>query len=749
MKKTMISLLITSIILMSLLLTGCMEEASDEEIKAELQEASYDELNAILYDGIQERDKALAGMASNWNRLTKVTKKPTKTIKYARMDKIVNTANDVIVERRNKEIEGEVETPEGKKILKDYVVFKSKVRYKGINDYGINRQGEVIKKVSTSEGYREYIMMDFEEIKDDLLAEEQNQQTPQNDLIKPKQKKLGLATEEKTVKINWNQVFCNVDQRIPGGTTIPIEPILYYNFENENEVNNYVSEQYNPRPGSIIPRIINMEDGPLGAYAHFEGDDYIIIDELSLPEDFTVSFWIRFKDENINNQDAVIGFNGRGNDFNFFGKKLRYYNGANDILSSYGSVPLNTWTHYTISREDGIMKYYIYGEKGNFYTTYENNQWDGTLKIRSIGKGNAGNLQADLDELKVYDQGLNSLEILRSIRNSCCNLECPEENLAEINPLMNRFDYSHKGIMFWARNLYDAGLFPLLPYLTPVKDQGGRGTCGAFGRTAAAEIASHDLPDFSEQNEYYFAGHLHQNIHDDNSRGIGLEEEWPYNGERCTLGIPGISSGQYESKNGGTIDSLQYHDEETSQYIPCSDLPNDAQGINQEIEQEIEVDGSLQPYKEIKNTIYGFNIERGNPENVLARCNGVEERINNLAHILNNCKFPLAFGSHLGVKGTDVVGFTDRNWFNPVNDPVGGWHTMALVGYIPAEYLPETVKENPNFEQEEDYFIVKNSWSIAHADGGYLYVPATELNEGMRDADMFRIKEQQCNLLCG
>jgi len=80
----------------------------------------------------------------------------------------------------------------------------------------------------------------------------------------------------------------------------------------------------------------------------------------------------------------------------------------------------------------------------------------------------------------------------------------------------------------------------LVSKMSPIRDQGNRGTCVAFCLTAIHEYATHPKPDFSERHLYYLAKHIdgapsdcgtHQSAASRALRSTGqcLETIWAYN----------------------------------------------------------------------------------------------------------------------------------------------------------------------------------------------------------------------------
>lgn len=291
-----------------------------------------------------------------------------------------------------------------------------------------------------------------------------------------------------------------------------------------------------------------------------------------------------------------------------------------------------------------------------------------------------------------------------------------EDDLNQLNSLFHKEDYSLDGLMYYAADLYNNGVFPFLPYLTPVKDQGYRGTCGNFAAISAIELISRDKPDLSEQNMRYGISWPGRSLYDLNlslrSDNLGLEIEWPYNPMPC---IPLEDDWQLHGGRGSHINSGgagSYYSELLDEDIPCSDT--DGEGII--------VGGHFEPYPPVMvsdsgrcfivRTDYFMEWNLEDPENATKY----------MALLINDLKYPIVI-SPGWIEIDDVVdGFITEDVVDYSSS-----HVVSVIGFIPNDEIPDRVQAHPSFVPGDNYFIVKNSLGTETGDSGFLYFPESVL----------------------
>ena len=107
-----------------------------------------------------------------------------------------------------------------------------------------------------------------------------------------------------------------------------------------------------------------------------------------------------------------------GTAFSIFliGGKIRIDPGANNVqwTTNY-TYPINTWFHFTVTCNNGAIKYYINGEyKESYSTTLASNQWGSIFSIgasQSNGSGYGNFLNGKLNDVRIYDHALSQMEV--------------------------------------------------------------------------------------------------------------------------------------------------------------------------------------------------------------------------------------------------------------------------------------------------------------------------------------------------
>jgi len=268
------------------------------------------------------------------------------------------------------------------------------------------------------------------------------------------------------------------------------------------------------------------------------------------------------------------------------------------------------------------------------------------------------------------------------------------DTLNQINPLFYRNDFSRLGLMYWSPVLYQYGGFSFLPFLTPARSQGARGTCFAFPEVAAVELLGRRLADLSEQNYvfHYVVDGWHPLF---TGVYIGPERKWPYNRALCTSG--------------------SYHSDLINADIPCSNT----------VHQGILVDGVYSSYPPIRGTREGGCVNRQALDSI---------DIDYLTVILERIKYPIKIVAEIGERNDVFNGFIGDSFFGA--DSIG-FHAFLLVGFVDKNSMPIGVRDNPNFKPNEDYYILKNSWGTHGGDGGFYYVSRSQMVRSVESAESF------------
>ena len=166
--------------------------------------------------------------------------------------------------------------------------------------------------------------------------------------------------------------------------------------------------------GTPTPPLASLPVGQVGLSLKLNGAEWVDIDDLNLKSDFTIQFWAsvhgKHYGEKINNQDAIIGQEGIGQDLNFYQGKLRLW-GPGDRIIAKTQIKDSEWNNWAITRFGSQLKLY---RNGQLEST---GNWAGALTPKAIGRGNAGFFHGEIDELAIYDQSLTQSEINKNYQN--------------------------------------------------------------------------------------------------------------------------------------------------------------------------------------------------------------------------------------------------------------------------------------------------------------------------------------------
>ncbi|MEK7952536.1 PVC-type heme-binding CxxCH protein [Luteolibacter soli] len=139
----------------------------------------------------------------------------------------------------------------------------------------------------------------------------------------------------------------------------------------------------------------------------------VVATGLKLEGPFTVESWIKL-DEGIDNRDGLLGKRGGGPCVNFWDAKVRFWDGARDVVIAERPVKAGKWSHCAMTRDDaGKIAVFVDGEPAGV----SQGGFDGAMEMMDIGKVNEpGGTAASLLEFRVWDIARSPAEILGSFR---------------------------------------------------------------------------------------------------------------------------------------------------------------------------------------------------------------------------------------------------------------------------------------------------------------------------------------------
>ncbi|NUN98105.1 MAG: LamG domain-containing protein [Candidatus Omnitrophica bacterium] len=137
----------------------------------------------------------------------------------------------------------------------------------------------------------------------------------------------------------------------------------------------------------------------------FDGvNDWLDMNDLNIPGDFTIEAWVFLMGGIINASDAIVGQVGLGQDINCHDRRWRYYAGTSlpDIVVAQTLQDFSEWTHIAITRQSGTMKLYING------VLESSGYWTQPFIPKAIARGNdcygtCGFLEGRMDEIRIWE----------------------------------------------------------------------------------------------------------------------------------------------------------------------------------------------------------------------------------------------------------------------------------------------------------------------------------------------------------
>ena len=201
----------------------------------------------------------------------------------------------------------------------------------------------------------------------------------------------------------------------------PLIGPLIGHFKFDEGTGTTVSDSVGTRSGTITGA--SWIDGRVGSGAlRFDGmDDYVQLGSSDVPSDWTAALWVRRKGDNTS--AALFG----PSDTRLSGAtaiKLEQYETSNEVgFTRFGTgdysfgyvAPLNTWVHLTFVSSSDIMRLYVNGALEGQVIVFQGPSlplhYIGVVNDSQPGKGLRDYLEADLDEVRIYDRAFTRAEI--------------------------------------------------------------------------------------------------------------------------------------------------------------------------------------------------------------------------------------------------------------------------------------------------------------------------------------------------
>jgi len=207
---------------------------------------------------------------------------------------------------------------------------------------------------------------------------------------------------------------CPTNEPVPSGgakadayeaLVVGDEPIAYWRFE---EVAGPIATARVGELGAFQGNPRYAQPGPIsGSRAvALDGDgDWIDVVDLELPGDFTIEGWIFFCENDISNDDALVGNTDGGPNLNFFDARLRLWTGELDVAEIATPMDLARWYQVAAVRAGGAVELYVDGisaAHGGFADPF---------RIGTLGNAGGGTLAGLIDEVAIYDHALSAEQL--------------------------------------------------------------------------------------------------------------------------------------------------------------------------------------------------------------------------------------------------------------------------------------------------------------------------------------------------
>jgi hypothetical protein len=184
---------------------------------------------------------------------------------------------------------------------------------------------------------------------------------------------------------------------------------------------NVVDESGNGMNGTIAGAQLTLDrNGISNAAFRFDVNQFITLEGISLPENFTICAWVKLIQYNADNVSSIISRyppSGNGYELNIdpsgrgiFGIMGPEQIPANSVISSV-HPPLNEWVHVAWTKSGNTSKLWLNG--GEIFTTASANAVNSGSGTTYFGRAQWGGnpFRGELDDIGIWSYALSSAEI--------------------------------------------------------------------------------------------------------------------------------------------------------------------------------------------------------------------------------------------------------------------------------------------------------------------------------------------------
>ena len=189
--------------------------------------------------------------------------------------------------------------------------------------------------------------------------------------------------------------------------------VSYYKLDTNNSTQ---PDSAGSNDGTVSGGAVYTGSGKINGAYDFDGTDGKIDVDASLGTVHSASIWF-----NANATDGIVlGETGSKYFLYFVGGQIYYFDGTSFDNVAY-VLPIGSWHHYVVTRNDQTLKFYVDGsQQGTTDTLTSNN----AMTLKTIGTGATFYADGKIDEVGVWDGVLSDAEVTE-LYNSGSGLQYP------------------------------------------------------------------------------------------------------------------------------------------------------------------------------------------------------------------------------------------------------------------------------------------------------------------------------------